>query len=327
MMRFSTLLLAWALLGAGAALAADRLDDARAQARQARAEEARLRGQQSKLKGELDALGARIEALKARGQDKLLPGGELDASLKRSQELSGALTELATALERAHGEADRAHAALAAALSDELARLRAQWDRSGHEERAKLLERMRAVRAERESLREALPAAQVPALLPAPSSDDPAELLEQADALRDAEDKVKKRLMALESRIREAREERELDRRMGEFTREGALFDEQDRRLRLDHDPHQREVGAAGGTVPATASDQGAPGAFGEHGPTVGAPPSGSRPPSEPMDGAPGLPGGDELKSLEAQRAQLQQLAGELERKAAEVEQRARALK
>ena len=124
---------------------------------------------------------------------------------------------------------------------------------------------MRALRAERDAVRAALPAAQVPALLPAPSSDDPEELLEQADALRDAGDKVKQRLAALESRIAEAREERDLDRRMGDFLGEGAMFDEQDRRLRLDRDPHAREFGyrPAGG---AQDSFAGAPGVSGHDG-------------------------------------------------------------
>ena len=65
------------------------------------------------------------------------------------------------------------------------------------------------------------------------ASDDPAELLEQADAVRDAEDKVRQRMEQLQTRIHELKDERDLDRRMNDFLGEESIFDEQDRRLRL----------------------------------------------------------------------------------------------
>src|SRR5258706_516234 len=79
-----------------------------------------------------------------------------------------------------------------------------------------LLARMRALRKERDQVRAQLPAARLPQVK-AEASDDPADLLEQADALRDTQDKVASRLKALERRIVEVKRERELDRRMGEF--------------------------------------------------------------------------------------------------------------
>ena len=74
------------------------------------------------------------------------------------------------------------------------------------------------------------------------ASDDPEDLLEQADLVKDNEDKVRKELKTVEKRIAEAKEERALDTRVRQFMGEDALFDEQDRRLRV----HRESVEAAG---------------------------------------------------------------------------------
>ena len=352
-----TLALVWALT----ATAADRLDVARAQAHQAQTQVSELRGRQARLKGELDALGGRIESLKGQAQGKLLPGGELDGALKRSQELSGALTQLATQAERASSDAERANAALAAALSEELGRLRSSWDHAGREERARLVARMRALRAERDSLRSALPAAQVPAL--SAGSDDPAELLEQADALRDSEDKVRQRLQALRARLTEVREERELERRMSDFLGEDSVFDEQDRRLRLRFDATSKRIEAeatprtrsslfgggvsqdtpefSGGVTTAEPPAMGG-GAPGNNGPSTNPLPTPPRETETPRyssasDNRPqvgtvraqALAGGDleDVKGLEAEAARLETLARELDSRADTLERRARELR
>ena len=71
--------------------------------------------------------------------------------------------------------------------------------------------KMRSVRQERDQVRSMLPAAKVPALEALRPSDDPEDLLEQADLLKDNEDKVRRQLQGLEKRIAEAKEERDLD--------------------------------------------------------------------------------------------------------------------
>jgi len=88
---------------------------------------------------------------------------------------------------------------------------------SDHAARRQLIVQMRSLRAEREQVRAALPAASVPALEAPRSSDNPEDLLEQADAARDNEDKVRRELRALEGRIAETREERAFDRRLNDF--------------------------------------------------------------------------------------------------------------
>jgi len=329
---------AWALTG---------LEAARSKAQAARTEMRGLRERQQSLRGELNGLAERIETLKAAQQGKLTPSAELDQALKRSQELSGTLTGLAQSVAGAEGESERAHMELHAALSEELSRVKGAWDSTeNRQERARLLARMRELRAEREAVRAALPASQVPALGRADASDDPEDLLEQADALRDSEDKVRQRLKVLKARIVEVREERDLERRMNDFLGEEAMFDEQDRRLRLRvNDEKAVEVE----TTPITRNTPFPGGAVTDHAPVpVAADPppmtpelpdkpenSGQMPPANPIRAsdrrpqvnpirAQELAAGDfdDLSSLEAQAKQLESLAGELDSRAKALERR-----
>jgi uncharacterized coiled-coil DUF342 family protein len=239
MKRHLPTLLLCLLLGAPA-WAVSGLEAARAKAQGVRTEVRTLRERQQALRSELNGLATRIETLKAEQQGKLTTGAELEQALRRSQELSGELTGLAQAVAGAEGESERAHLALHTALSEELARVLAAWDTTqDRAQRAKLISRVRELRAERDAVRAALPASQVPALGRTETSDDPEDLLEQADALRDTEDKVKQRLAALQTRITEVREERALERRMSDFLGEESMFDEQDKRLRLRRNSNQ----------------------------------------------------------------------------------------
>jgi hypothetical protein len=223
--------------------AASGVDSLRLEARTARTQVRDLRDRQQVLRAELNTLAGRIEHLKAEQKGRLVAGPELETALRQSQELSGQLSGLAQSLAGAETEAERRNLALHSALSEELARVRAAWDAtSDREARSKLVARMRDLRGERDALRSALPASQVPALDRRESSDDPEDLLEQADVLRDSEDKVRQRLQALRGRITEVREERELDRRMSDFLGEESMFDEQDRQMRLRFDSSTRSI-------------------------------------------------------------------------------------
>jgi hypothetical protein len=206
---------------------------------------------------------------------------------------------------------------------------------------------MRELRAERDAVRSALPASQVPALGRADTSDDPEDLLEQADALRDSEDKVKQRLKVLQARIAEVREERDLERRMNDFLGEEAMFDEQDRRLRLRvNETRGVEVDStpiSRGPVPEDAVADYAPVPVSEAPSLPGGPPespgneplapvnlpraSDRRPQVNPIR-AQQLAAGDfdDLASLEAQAKQLESLARELDSRAKALESRVREL-
>lgn len=331
------------------ARAAPALEALRAEAKAAQVQAQGLRERQQALRTELEGLAGRIEVLKAERKGRLVAGGELEAALRRSQELSGELTGLAQALAGAEAEQARRHLALEQALSAELSRVRAAWEGTRErEERARLVERLRALRAERESVRGALPASQVPAVGRAGAEDDPEDLLEQADALRDSEDKVRERLAALRERLAQVREERELERRMSDFLGEESLFDEQDRRLRLRVDPVSRSV-SVDRTQPVGLPGSSADSAFDPPSPpsdvSTPGPPSGPTEPDLPIRG-PGVPAvlatdvrpqvgapgaaasgaPEDLRSLEAEAARLESLARELDSRARALEQRARTL-
>lgn len=221
-------------LFAASAWAATGVEAMRANSAGLRAQVSQLRGEQLSKRNELSAVSGRIEALKSQSKGALLPGSELDQALKRSQELSGSLTDLAQKLSTREAELESANLALLDGLSAELTRLRGEFDRqTDRAARKTLIDQMRRLRAERESVRAALPAAKLPTLDALKPTDDPEELLEQADLLRDNEEKVRRELKALDARITQRRDEVELDRRVQRFMGEESMFDDQDRRLRL----------------------------------------------------------------------------------------------
>jgi chromosome segregation ATPase len=356
MKRLLPTLLLCLLLGAPV-WAASELEATRARAQVARAQVRTLRERQQALRGELNGLAARIETLKAAQQGKLTTGPELEQALRRSQELSGELTGLAQQVAGAEGEAEKAHLALHASLSEDLTRVHAAWDAAAQrEERARLLTRMRELRAEREAVRAALPASRMPALSHTEASDDPEDLLEQADALRDSEDKVRQRLSALKSRITEVREERALERRMNDFLGEESMFDDQDRRLRLRVSGDQKfavDSSASPRNEGVTMTDSPSPG---DASPPPGSPETVDPPPEMPRDNpddgdtaggiqpppvrasdrrpqvealrAQQLAAGDfdDLASLEAEAKRLEALARELESRAKALESKVREL-
>jgi len=311
-----------ALSGAADALPAA---EVRAQVQRARDGAQALRHQQGRLRGELSEVAGRIQELKAQKRGQLIPGGELSSLLRRSQELSGALTEVESGLARAEGEVAQQSSALVDALDDELEAARAAFDRAGRDERRALLERMRTLRRERDQARSQLPAGQLPKVKDAPS-DDPTDLLEQADALRDTQDKVAARLKALERRLSQLKRERDMDRRMGEFLGEEQTFDERDRRLATSPSTTARDPQVES-TLPPSV-------------PTVGAF-SGQMMDSErsalrPRDGQPqqvgiaagaSLSGDEEMSALVKQQKELEAMSKELGARAGELEKRARELK
>ncbi|MBI3181859.1 MAG: TetR family transcriptional regulator [Myxococcales bacterium] len=349
------------------AFGASKLEASREAAGEARSRLEGLRDRQASLRSELDRLAGQIEALKAEHKGKLLRGDQLQSALRRSQELSGSLTSLAREVSVAEEAADRENLSYLAAISEELSRLRAEFDRlEDREARKQIISRMRSLRAEREKVRGLLPPASVPALESPTASDDPEDLLEQVDALRDTEDKVRRELKALEARIAEKREERELDRRMGEFLGDESIFDDNDRRLRLKTESVERErTTTADDGIKAFGA--GAPAPKTESGTAAAAPPSDSTPSfgsvdtnardvnqseKAPMpqvtetvvtrsarasDARPTVgtgreksiaSGGDEdLEDLEIQRARLKGVMEEVKLRASKLEEKARSLK
>jgi hypothetical protein len=368
-MKLSAVLLT-AVLFAFPVWAAGSLDALRSGSRGARDQVTALRAEQLKQRNELSTLSAQIETLKAASKGKLMAGSELDAALKRSQELSGVLSDLAVKLSGREAELELANLSLLDGLSSELTRLRAEFDRQNDRAvRKGLIDQLRKLRAERDALRQTLPAAKIPTLDAVKPSDDPEELLEQADLLRDNEEKLRRELKVIEARIAERRDEAELDRRVQRFMGEESMFDDNDRRLRVQrtvttpataptaslNDPKNAETG---GAPPAGTTADTTAGSGGFTGSPFGAQSLGAANPAAPssrqtdgtsfgtgldssnirvtnasdarvqVGGARTISGGDDdLDDLEVERVRLQGLAGQLKKKADELQQRASQLK
>jgi hypothetical protein len=355
-MRGSVLLLvlSFALAGTPAQAESITLESARKDAVAARARMNDVRARQMALRSELNQLAGQIEALKARQKGALLKGGELGSSLRRSQELSDLLTEAAQELSRAEADLERGNLALMSQLSGELESLRARWDQTpDRAARGELLRQMRELRAERAQVYAMLPAGRIPAL-EVRGSDDPEDLLEQANALRDSEDKIRQQMRALGARIAEVRRERALERRMSDFLGEEALFDEHDRRLRRATTSSSRLFGGEPQTTDATPvppmSATAGPATPTPISPEAGASTVKSAPPTPPPATAPAqtapiefstlrsdgrtvlgsgalvVDDGDsrELPALEAKLKKLQSLAKQIDERADAIEARAR---
>ncbi len=296
----------------------------RAAAEGSRQQVNRLRVEQSELRARLDEVAARIDLLKEQKRD-LFPGNELKSWLRRSQDLSRELTSVAHSLSEEEAKAQKNELALISGFSEELRRLGAEWDGAqGKEARQRLITQMRSLRAERERSRSLLPVAAVPVPESSRASDDPEGLLEQADALRDSEDKLREQLRALDIRIAEVREERELDLRMRDFLGDQAMFDEQDRRFRLRRPETEAAFGPTdfrGAASPTGGRTEVPPPPAAAQGGRA------AEKPPQPDEGRRQIASGsaaDSLQSLEARRRQLQALADEIQQKAREVETRAR---
>ncbi len=356
-MTFRSALLAVFLLSCPA-LGSGQLDSLRSSAKVAREQALVVRSEQMQKRQELNQLSTHIEALKLKAKGRLLAGGQLDAALKQSQELSAALTSLAQSMSAREAELESANLALLEALSAQLTSLRADFDRqTTRANRQNILNQFKTLRAEREQVRAALPPARVPALEAQRFSEDPTELLEQADAMRDNEDKVRRELKALENRIAEAKSERALDGRVRQFLGEESLFDDQDRRLRVRRESPLDSAPALAATrddsTDRTTAGNPMPGEnFGGIGAASGPAKAASNPEGLPVPVAPGTPGmpgtkvsngtdarptvgtqriaggdDDDLEELEVQRLKLQSLAGQLRARAMDLEKKAAELK
>lgn len=311
----AALLLALAPLGASASGGPD---PAETGARLAQAGARRAR-----LAAELDELARRIEERKAATRGGGLPDGELIELLQRSQ-------ALADEVAAAHREEEQARRLHRAALEARLAAL---------EERRKVAaveEERSAIRRELEALE---PRREAQVALPRTPADDPDEAREQADLLRDQRDRVLAQLSQVRGRIEEAREEELLARELRDFVDENDLFDESERVMRAARNAASGDA-TAGAPEPGRDGDTEADG-FGNTPLDPGTAPPAPTPSqttlritgSRPLTGAeltgrriPALEGDESLQELLERAAALEALAEELDRRAAELEQRARAL-
>lgn len=200
----------------------ERLDDARRE----------VISQRDALDAKLQRLAAEIRRRKeAREKARLLPDYGLDRDLRESQRLSGALTllhrELA-ALDRARTTKLEALVSLYDQLIEQTrSQVAGRQDRAG-------LGMLQRLQRERQALRKQLAPAPTTGSLDLRdmlASEDPEELGERCDAVRDEQDRLRKRLAALDQRLVELESERRLEREMHDFIADQELFSEQSRVL------------------------------------------------------------------------------------------------
>jgi hypothetical protein len=299
---------------------------AREEVRRRQAEVSQLQTEQEKLSAQLSDAAREVAAHKQAGRNS----AALQQALRKSQEVSDAMTLVA----RRRGSAERAlrekSEALTSLLSSALATTKEEWTRAKSQpERHQALERMKRLRAELDELRP-LPskAAPLPAAL---AEDDPLQLLAQADAFRDSEEKLRRQLEVLKGRAAEIRDEQEMDRQMEGWARREALFDESDRRTRFARGNSSINMESSGDVeqAPQAPTDgQFGPSSLPNRQPEVivgaGAPLS---PPQ--TSGVAGRDrardSGRDLAAIEAQIRELEQKAAQAKRLAEEAEARATA--
>ena len=194
--------------------------------------------QRDRLAAQVDAVAGEIRRRKAsQSGAKLLPDLTLEELLQRSQEMSRQLMELNRQVER-----------MARTRSDNLRQLNqlyGQWmDQLGEQIKQsmeprsqELLDLLARARLEREQIRRQLDqkAFSAPPLKTESMarSEDPEELREQTDVVRDEQDKLRRRLRQIESQIAEVEAEKRLERNLRDFVEEQSLFGEDLRTLRF----------------------------------------------------------------------------------------------
>jgi hypothetical protein len=242
-------LLAAALLAASPA----GLDQLRTQRQQADQRQAAIEARLGEQQAQLESVSKHIDSLKSQSQSSASPfaPGGLDELLKQSQSLSQALAELRAQAAQVRAEDAARRAELAQAIDGRLSADRAALGTANAS--PDLVAEIRSLESEKASLSTSVlaPEASAGAVRFHGRTDDPRELRERADALRDRADKLTKERAKVEARIAELRDQAELDRQLRSISRQDALFDEGDARVQV-----QRQVSTAS-TAP-TASAGGA---------------------------------------------------------------------
>ncbi len=209
-------------------LSVERLDDAR---------RAVIAGR-DKLAAGLEKLARGIEKRKAaRGNRDLLPDLTLQDMLRRSQESAKKLTMLNRELDALNAVRGKQLIKLAG-LYDELAGKTSRAVRlAAGDKKAGLVKALMRLRRERQAIgRELLAGVERAAPLKTGdllASDDPDELAERADAVRDEQDRLRRKLSYLDERIADAGAQVRLDLQMRDFVADHELFTEESRVLKV----------------------------------------------------------------------------------------------
>jgi hypothetical protein len=184
---------------------------------------------------ELDRVAQQIDSLKREGPSGPFVPGELDDALRKSQVVANQLETLRTARSKESDRLTSANAALYHGLEQEIGEERSQAGAADDlSRRSALLESLKQLESERAQLAPQLSSSPELRLSGKPT-DDPRELHERADALRDRADRLAHELATVNSRIQELRDEQDLDHELKTLSKDQGLFDEGDQRVRSYH--------------------------------------------------------------------------------------------
>ncbi len=199
--------------------------------------ESAVRLHRDKVAKEHEALAVQIKEIKESMGDSVLPNFPLEAKLRKSHDLANTLTLLnreLDALERAR----KSKLEKLEKVYDELVEQTAKIVRTASEGKKQQLVRFLArARSERQAVRAQLSSLDDSSFRTSHglnekdllASDDPDELSERADAVRDEQDKLRKELAFVDKRIKELADEARLDREMREFVGDHDIFNEDSR--------------------------------------------------------------------------------------------------
>ena len=192
--------------------------------------------QKEKMAAALESLAGKIDQRKAaRSQESILPDFTLQSLLRQSQELSETLTLMNRELD-ALGDARRDRFEKLDILYGQLVEKMAKEMRAAKDsQKAALVKNLTKLRNDLESIHKEL---FTPARQSAPmetdnllASDDTEELEERVDAVRDEQDRLRRRLAQLDKQIADTNSEMRLDREMRDFVEDHALFGEESRTM------------------------------------------------------------------------------------------------
>lgn len=176
----------------------------------------------------------RITKLKRQNDSGLTARLALEDMLAQSKSLSDELGLLSDRIQAIDNTLSARRGALVGAVDREMRGLERSLAKASAAERRKIVGRLNALRAQRQTWAKPLPTGPSTgdvsaALNLAGEAEAPDELLAAADEIEDTEDQLSRRMKAIDSRIQELKQARRLMRRASEFSREEKFFEEVDR--------------------------------------------------------------------------------------------------
>jgi uncharacterized protein YoxC len=194
----------------------------------------------NEIANKLNVLAEKIKDAKSDSSSKILPQLALQNMLQESQTLSDALLEINRKI-KSKKETRRSLLTQLVQAYDIAIKLTARKiTKTKGNQQKELIAHLNQLRTERHLVRKQFapdhrsqPPLDHEDLL---KSEDPEELIERADAVKDEQDKLRRRLQAIDKRVAELAAESRLKRQLGNFLDDQTLFGEESRTLQFSRD-------------------------------------------------------------------------------------------